>query len=182
MMHVQTADELDSFYQQPDPWSFHGDPQDERRRHEMLGALPKRTYRRALDIGCGNGFLTLSLPGDELVGVDLSEKAIEWARKAAEDASQGARSRFEALSLFDPALESLGRFDLVVITGVLYPQYLGKSLSVARLQLDKVLEPGGILASCHIRGWGQVELPYSRLDVTLYPYRQYIHQLEIYVK
>ncbi len=182
MIRVQPPEELDAFYREPDPWGYHGHPDDARRRSELLGVLPRRPFRRVLDVGCGNGFVTLSLPGDEVVGIDVSAEAVRWAREAAQRERDPARFRFECLSLFDPAIESLGRFDLVVITGVLYPQYVGHAYSVARWRLDQALEPGGILASCHIREWTSCRPPYSLLDMTLYPYRGRTHQLEIYRK
>lgn len=182
MSRVQTATELDGFYAQADPWGYRTHPDDQRRRAELLGALPRRRYERVLDIGCGNGFVTLSLPGESVTGVDLSTEAIRWARSAAGEAPDAARYRFEAMSLFDPALASLGRFDLIIVTGVLYPQYLGGALAVAREALDSRLDEGGILVCCHIRQWGIVRMPYVRLDATLYPYRDYVHELEVYRK
>lgn len=183
MISVQSANELDAFYSTADPWGYHDNVDDERRRMELLAALPQRSFKRTLDIGCGNGYVTLTLPGDEVVGVDLSSEAVRWAREAARPAPRSAsRFRFEKASLFDPHLASHGQFDLVVVTGVLYPQYIGKARSLARLQIDRVLAPGGIVATCHIREWEPLRLGYTLLDATLYPYRAYTHQLEVYLK
>lgn len=181
MTKVQTPEELDAFYGEPDPWNYFGTPDDQRRRIELLSVLPRKAYQRVLDIGCGNGFISFSLPGDEILGIDISNKAIEWARAAISNQSHPKRFRFDRLSLFDPEILALGKFDLIVITGVLYEQYIGKAQALARWNVDQLLAPEGILASCHIREWARVRFPYSLLDMSLYPYRQYTHQLEIFL-
>lgn len=182
MAGIQKPDELDAFYETPDPWGYRSHADDDRRRIELLAALPRRKYRRCLDIGCGDGFVTFSLPGDDVVGIDVSEKAIQWAARQAAEQPVPQRFDFERLSIFDPELKALGRFDLIVITGVLYEQYIGKGKAVVRSVVDDLLQDGGVLASCHIREWSPVRFPYPLLDMTLYPYREYTHQLEIYRK
>lgn len=182
MVPIQDHRDLDAFYAAPDPWGYENNPHDDRRRLELLSALPRRPYRRCLDIGCGDGFVTFSLPGEEIIGVDVSQKAVQWARQRATTAADASRFRFEHASLFDLEPERLGRFDLVVITGVLYEQYIGKGRSVVRCLIDDLLEEGGILATCHIRDWLPPRFPYALLDMTLYPYREYTHQLEVYKK
>lgn len=182
MSQIQDVSELDAFYKQADPWGYYSNAADDRRRAELLSLLPLRRYHRVLDIGCGNGFVTFALPGDEVIGVDISSEAISWARQAQQQQMQAERFRFESLSIFAPELTKLGRFDLIVITGVLYEQYIGKARSVIRSVIEQLLENGGILVSCHIREWYCVRFPYSCLDVTLYPYRDYTHQLEVFQK
>lgn len=182
MVEIQKPEELDAFYADPDPWGYRSNVDDDRRRMELMSVLPRRNYARCLDIGCGNGFVTFYLPGEEVVGIDLSQKAIQWASERAAEQPRPERFRFEAMSLFDPALKGLGRFDLVVVTGVLYEQYIGKGKSVVRALVDDALEEGGVLVSCHIRDWAPLRFPYSLLDMTMYPYREYTHQLEVYRK
>ena len=182
MTTIQNSEDLDEFYENPDPWGYRTNSDDERRRMELFSALPRRGYKRCLDIGCGDGFVTLGLPGEGVVGVDISEKAIHWARQNAATLPDAGRFRFEQLSLFELDAHKLGRFDLIVITGLLYEQYIGKGKSVVRCILDDLLEEGGILVSCHIRDWLPPRFPYALLDMTLYPYREYTHQLEVYKK
>ncbi len=182
MVELQKPGELDEFYEKPDPWNYRSNPDDERRRVELMSLLPRRNYARCLDIGCGNGFVTFFLPGDEVVGIDYSQKAVQWASELIAEQPRPERFRFECLSLFDPRLRELGRFDLVVVTGVLYEQYIGRGKAVVRNLVDEMLEEGGVLASSHIRDWSPLRFPYSLLDVTVYPYRDYTHQLEIYRK
>lgn len=182
MTKIQTQSELDEFYSVSDPWAYYDTPDDHLRRTELLSVLPPKPFRRVLDIGSGNGFVTFSLPGHEVVGIDISSKAVEWARHAIVRQSHPERFRFECLSLFDPRVLALGHFDLLVVTGVLYEQYIGKGASVVRCNVDQLLEPGALVASCHIREWAHLRFPYSLMDMCLYPYRQYTHQLEIFRK
>lgn len=182
MSGIQPPGELDAFYEKPDPWGYRSHADDDRRRMELLAALPRRHYARCLDIGCGDGFVTFSLPGDEVVGIDVSRKAILWATQHAATLPDAGRFRFDSRSIFDPEVRELGPFDLIVVTGVLYAQYIGRGTSVVAALVDELLADGGILASCHIREWSLLRFPYSLLDMTLYPYREYTHQLEIYRK
>jgi predicted TPR repeat methyltransferase len=182
MTSIQKPESLDRFYESPDPWGYRNSADDERRRSELLAALPPRRYQRGLDIGCGNGFVTFSLPAEHVLGADVSAKAIEWAER--ERGSQPRPDRFTFLqsSLFELDRDRLGTFDLIVVTGVLYKQYIGKGSALVRLLVDGLLRQGGILASCHIREWSPPAFPYDRLDTSVYPYRDYAHQLEIYEK
>jgi SAM-dependent methyltransferase len=180
MTAIQSAGDLDAHYREADPWGYRSNADDIRRRQELLGALPRRPFERVLDIGCGNGFVTLALPGQKVVGVDISKEALRWASLASAEEPNPGRFEFLHMSILEPEFERLGRFDLIVVTGVLYPQYVGGALSVVRENIDKALQPEAIIASCHIREWVTCRLPYSLLDVTLYPYRGRTHQLEIY--
>lgn len=182
MNNLQTAAELDDFYQVEDPWAYKDTADDTRRLTELLAVMPKRQFERVLDIGCGNGFVTLELPGNFVHGVDLSAKAVGWSEARRLCRSDSRRFCFTQSSLFDLDTHDLGCFDLIVITGVLYQQYIGKSFSLVRRIIDSLLQPGGNLVSCHIDDWNPPLLPYTLLDRTFYPYREYIHRLEVYVK
>lgn len=182
MSELQPIGELDKFYSVPDPWNYAGDPDDAKRKAELLAVLPARRWKRTLDIGCGNGFLTFDLPGDQVTGADISSAAIGWACKARERRADAQRFDFVQASVFELDARKLGRFDLVVITGVLYPQYIAKAFSVVAQRIDALLEDGGLLASCHIDEWKPPRFPYTSLDTVLYPYRGHTHRLELYRK
>lgn len=182
MSMIQSGDDLDRFYVEQDPWGYANHPDDGRRKIELLSLIPLIKFRRTLDIGCGNGFLTFDLPGLDVVGVDISAAAVSWAEHARNVHPDGRRFSFFASSLFDLDPEKTGSFDLIVITGVLYPQYIGKTASLARQKIDSLLEEGGVLVSCHISEWHPPRFPYNTLDVAIYPYRNHTHRLEIYRK
>ncbi len=179
---IQTADELNIFYGQKDPWEYHDNPHDILRKEYLLNALPKQSYKRVLDIGCGNGFVTHDLPGQLVLGCDFSSKAIHWAQSQTPSDKDKNIHFFEA-SIFDLlSVPHLGTFDLIVITGVLYKQYIGRGVVIIQSIIDKLLNPSGILVSCHISDWHYCPFPYPLIDKTLYTYREYSHQLEVYKK
>ena len=74
------------------------------------------------------------------------------------------------------------KFDLIVITGVLYSQYIGKSSSLIYKIIDSLLVPKGILVSVHINDWYNCQFPYLKLKQRFYNYRNYNHKLEIYTR
>ncbi|MGE3769782.1 MAG: class I SAM-dependent methyltransferase [Bdellovibrionales bacterium] len=182
MQGIQPKSELEDFYKTDDPWGYDAHPDDARRKRELQAVLPQVPFKRTLDIGCGNGFVTIDLPGDEVLGTDISDKAIEYARQRAQQQKPDKNIKYEAVSFFNMTPEKYGQFDLIVITGVLYPQYIGDASSLARLVIDNLLAPGGHLVSCHIMDWAPPGFTYNLLDRTLYTYRDYTHLLEVYRK
>ncbi len=82
--------------------------------------LPKQPGGRIADLGTGSGCLALALAHGrsdlEVHGIDLSPAALEVARGNAARLGLGDRVRFHEMDAFHPesALETLGRFDLIV--------------------------------------------------------------------
>lgn len=175
---IQETGAIEEFYTSSDPWNYDKTPDDQTRIEMLLSELPKQSYERVLDIGCGNGFLTAHLPGKEIIGVDVSEKALNWAQKRCSD----SRYSFRQAGIFDLHPEQLGTFDLIVITGVLYPQYIGNALELTRLRIDSILRPSGILMHAHIIGWFKGGFRYDSISTHVYKYREYHHLLETYRK
>lgn len=102
----------------------------------LAGALPAGT--RVLDVGCGNGaacgvFLEL---GCQVVGIDLSTKGIEQARRA------HPTGRFELMEADAHVLERLGEpaFDLVISTEVVEHLYSPRLYALGAFQ---ALREGG---------------------------------------
>ena len=178
---MQNKCDLEVFYTNEDPWDYEKNPDDLRRKSEALAILPINKYKRVLDVGCGNGFLTFDLPGDEIIGIDISEAAVTWANKRKLFNSSKSFS-FMQKSIFDLSAAELGQFDLVVITGLLYPQYIGNSSFYIREKINQLLSKGGILMTCHISDWMNWQFPFCRIDSTYYPYRDFHHKLDIYLK
>lgn len=86
---------------------------------ELAGPLASRT--RVLDVGCGNGYTAslFSERGCEVVGIDLSESGIQYARQSFPGV------RFELLAADDRILSNLATepFDIVVSTEVIEHLY-----------------------------------------------------------
>jgi predicted TPR repeat methyltransferase len=178
MKHLQPLQELETWWERPDPWEYENNPDDLNRRAMLLSVLPRKKYKRILDIGCGNGFVTHRLPGEEIIGIDVSANAIHHARESAPPHIQ-----YHPHSLFQlPHLKWKQEFDLIVITGVLYPQYIGRSNRLVYLILDDLLKTEGDLVCCHIEEWYGSRFPYVTLSRDFYPYREYVHVLEVYRK
>ena len=175
---IQSKIELDLFHTNEDPWGYENNTEDLVRKEILLGEIPQQQYKNVLDIGCGQGFITKYLPGENIWGVDLSKNAIEFAKKN----STGNKFNFIQGSIFEiDKLVDL-KFELVVITGVLYPQYIGNSSSLIYLLVDKILAINGTLISVHINEWYNCQFPYVKTKQTFYNYRKYIHNLEMYIK
>jgi SAM-dependent methyltransferase len=87
--------------------------------------------KRALDFGCGVGRLTRALAHrfDEVVGVDVSERMLEHARRLNADTPN--------LTFENRAKPPAGRFDLVVANLVL--QHL-PSKALARVYIERLIE------------------------------------------
>ena len=105
---MQTKAELEAHYAGPDPWGYKKNPDDINRREKIVNLLRDRYqgFARALDIGAGEGWITIGLPAGELWGYELSENA---------------RSRMPFGVI--PTIAPEGEYDLVVATGVLYAHY-----------------------------------------------------------
>lgn len=179
MVMIQKKEELEKWHDKEDPWGYNDSRDDKNRKAILLDELPKRSFRNVLDIGCGQGFITKDLPGERVYGVDISQSAVDFANKLSEGDARLSYHQgdiFQIDRLFDL------KFDMIIITGVLYPQYIGKASSLIYLLIDKILEKDGILVSVHIDEWYTSQFPYLKTRQLYYEYRQYTHNLEIYAK
>jgi SAM-dependent methyltransferase len=105
------------------------------RRH---GAAPGGTW---LDIGCGPGgnlAIAATLHPSLVVGVDLSELALEFARKK----SSGAKLVRADISRGLPFAAKA--YDVATIFNVLYHSWVTSELDVLR-EVRRVLRPGGLV-------------------------------------
>jgi 2-polyprenyl-3-methyl-5-hydroxy-6-metoxy-1,4-benzoquinol methylase len=177
---VQNKSELEDFYAEEDPWAYDTTRDDAQRVARVLAALPTRPYERTLDIGCGNGFLTVRLPGAQVVGADVSTRGVEWARRRATRTVPDRDVSFVDRSLFELRPADLGTFDLVVVTEVLYPQHIGGAAAVVTEVLRALLRPRAVLLTVHIDTWCSYRAPFTSLTVSVDPYREHFHRLELF--
>lgn len=130
-----------------DPWSFETSEYERDKYERTLAALGGRRFRRALEAGASIGVFTRMLADrcDELLAVDVSERAVAVAR---ERLSGLGHVRVERRTLPEEMPE--GPFDLIVASEVLY--YFPKEEMLAMLRgLERELAPGGILLAVHWR-------------------------------
>ena len=129
-------DFFEKAYQERPPWDI-GRPQQEIVRLEKTGQITGTV----LDVGCGTGdnALFLARCGHEVVGLDSVERAIEAARRKADERSLSATFiRGEILFL-----REIGRkFDTVIDSGLFHTLSDNERLLFVR-NLHKVLVPGG---------------------------------------
>ena len=130
-----------------DPWGFETSEYERNKYERTLSILAFRRYRRALEVGCSIGVFTAMLAPlcDELLAVDVSEKAISVAE---ERLVVFPNVRVELRTL--PEETPQGPFDLVVASEVLYYWPEDVMLSALR-RFEEILAPGGALLAVHWR-------------------------------
>ena len=137
------------YAREQDPWKFETSEYERGKYAATLAAIPRSRYERGLEVGCSIGVLTRLLADrcDELLGLDVSEKALERARERCQDlASVG----FECLRV--PQEMPEGEFDLIVISEVAY--YWNRAdLARAADALAARHAPGGHLVLVHLTEW-----------------------------
>jgi tRNA G46 methylase TrmB len=101
---MQTKQELEDWYSVEDPWQYKTTADDLYRKDKILSILGN--YKTALDIGCGEGFVTSDLPATKIFGIELSDNA-------------SLRLPKNVNRLNEPD----GKYELVMTTGTLYQQY-----------------------------------------------------------
>jgi tRNA G46 methylase TrmB len=101
---MQSKEELENWYLTEDPWGYKINLDDLHRKNKILSILGN--YKTALDIGCGEGFVTSDLPATKIFGIELSDNA-------------SLRLPKNVNRLNEPS----GKYELVITTGTLYQQY-----------------------------------------------------------
>jgi SAM-dependent methyltransferase len=106
-------------------------------REVALTELGLREGERVLDLGCGPAYYVGRLPPVDYVGFDTDADSIAWARRRF-----GDRGRFFCEELAERHLREIGRFDAVMMMGLLH--HLDEPACDALLRLvGEALVPGG---------------------------------------
>ena len=130
-----------------DPWNFEASEYEQNKYARTLAVLGERTFHRALEAGASIGVFTEMLADrcDELLAVDVSERAVAAARRRL---SGRGHVRVERRTLPEEMPE--GPFDLIVASEVLY--YFPREVMLTVLcGLERELAQGGILLAVHWR-------------------------------
>jgi predicted TPR repeat methyltransferase len=130
-----------------DPWNFEASEYEQNKYARTLAVLGERTFRRALEAGASIGVFTEMLADrcDELLAVDVSERAVAVARRRL---SRRGHVKVERRTL--PEEMPDGPFDLIVASEVLYYFPREEMLTVLRA-FERELAPGGLLLAVHWR-------------------------------
>ena len=130
-----------------DPWNFAASEYEQNKYARTLAELGERTFRRALEAGASIGVFTEMLADrcDELLAVDVSERAVTAARRRL---SGRGHVRVERRTLPEEMPE--GPFDLIVASEVLYYFPREEMLTVLR-GFERELARGGVLLAVHWR-------------------------------
>jgi len=112
---------FEDLWRRGDFWQFESSEFEHARLARLFGAIADRHYGRALDLGCGIGTFTRQLPGlaQEVLGLDISDAAIQRARRESPD----SRVEFRQANIIEYDARSEGPWDLIVIAETVY--YLG---------------------------------------------------------
>jgi alkylation response protein AidB-like acyl-CoA dehydrogenase len=109
---------FDRIYQRTaDPWQFETSAYEAGKYRQTLSVLPRPRYATALEVGCSIGVLTAQLAAraDALLGVDVSEIALDAARRRCLSLPNVRLARMRI-----PDEEPTGCFELIVISEVAY--------------------------------------------------------------
>jgi len=130
-----------------DPWDFETSEYERNKYGRTLEVLGERRFERALEVGASIGVFTEMLADrcDELLAVDVSERAVAAAR---ERLACRRHVRIERRTLPEEMPE--GPFDLIVASEVLY--YFTREVMLATLRaFEREMTPGGALLAVHWR-------------------------------
>ena len=130
-----------------DPWGFETSEYEKKKYDRTLAVLGDRRFERALEAGASIGVFTAMLAGrcDELLAVDVSEKAVAAAR-----ARLGGLGNVRVERRTLPEEMPGGPFDLILASEVLY--YFPREEMLATLEkFEQELAPGGALLAVHWR-------------------------------
>lgn len=155
---MQTKNDLEVWYHQRDPWGYETNEWDKFRLETILEALGDQKFRKALDVGAGEGFITKHLPARKIHALEISDRAAQRLPKNVHRVTTPEHP-----------------YDLMIATGVLYDQYDWKGM------VDILKECKGTILTCNIASWERGQGLLGNPDVTLYfPYREYTERLCIY--
>ena len=130
-----------------DPWNFETSEYERDKYRRTLEVLGDRHFERALEAGASIGVFTEMLAGrcDELLAVDVSERAVAAAR---ERLTGRGHVIVERRTL--PEEMPSGPFDLIVASEILY-YYTREEMLATLRAFERELARGGVLLAVHWR-------------------------------
>lgn len=167
--HGWRAADFAARYAEParDVWGYSGSPEHLARADSIVAALPAGRFRRVLEVGCAQGFLTERLAplAESLLACDFSPEAAASARGRLADAPH-VEVRVADIRAGFPGAD----FDLCLFSDVLY--YLSpRETDLVLAEAAQRIAPGGfvvIASEWRTRATGLTDPAYAlaRLDAT----------------
>ena len=168
----------DNWYRVGGIWEHYNTFDDRTRLTTITSKIAKYTPVSVADVGCGNGFITEAIPAISVTGYDNDINTLRIISRL----SNGHRTYVQADITSPNVFVGYTPVDMIVITGVLYRQYLEGKEQIVLNNLNTLLKTNGVLLSCHIAPWLYIAIPYKRLEFEVFDYREYRQKLEIYRK
>jgi predicted TPR repeat methyltransferase len=137
----------DLYARSEDPWAFATSDYEREKYTDTLAALDDAHFEHGLEVGCSIGVFSERLAEvcDELVGIDVSERALAIARRRL-----SGRPGVTLARMTFPEEMPEGPWDLVVCSEVLY--YLDDAaFGLAVQRLRSALEGGATVLAVHWR-------------------------------
>jgi len=127
-----------------DPWGFDTRWYEERKYRLTLASLPRRRYRNAFEAGCSIGVFTelLAERCEKLLAVDLSERATAIAAERLAPVADRVQVQTRDFIKDWPD----GRFDLIILSEVLYYLDPAQFEAVLRRSREALTDDGDLVA------------------------------------
>lgn len=143
-------DYFESLYSEnTDPWDYTGSQYEKEKYEKIHEVLKDKRFSKGLEIGCSIGVHTkyLAEQCDKLLALDISEKAIEKAKKSFESSGELKKKiEFRVLNVAEDFPE--GSFDFISLCEVGY-YFNRESLWKLFEQIDKALVKNGYFLMVH---------------------------------
>lgn len=153
---MQSKEELEKWWETKDAWGYETNPDDLFRKEQILSFL--KTYKRALDIGAGEGWITKDLPAKEIYALEISDNASKRLPK-------------NVTGIKEPE----GKYQLILLTGVLYKQY-------NHVEMANIAKKHGCrhILVAGIDNW-LIDYDFGKkIKETVFPYREYKQRVMLY--
>lgn len=168
---MQSKQEIEDSYKTPDPWGYQNSNEDNKRKDYLLGLIDviggEADHETAIDICCGEGWITQDLPALTIHGLELSDTAA---------------SRFPANVKRVLAPEK-GFYDLVLSTGCLYPHYDWEQIVH---YINKASKPGSLIVTSNIEAWEYAnavcKIEGREIFSARFPYNEHYQKVRMFLR
>lgn len=95
---------------------------------------------KVLDVGCGFGHRSIEIAkyGGEVIGIDISEKNINYSKKLADKNNLSKKCAFLQMDVHSMSFEN-NKFDLIIGRGIIHHL----DIKISLLEIKRVLKKGG---------------------------------------